>query len=262
MPKIKRLFWDIETSPDVTYSWRVGHKLSLGAENIITERCVICICWKWEGEKAVHSLTWDDVKNDRDMLRGFLRVAAEADELVAHNGDRFDLPWFRTRCLYHGLTPLPIYKTVDTLAWARRLFYFNSNRLDYIGRFLGLGAKLHTGFDLWKKVMDGDTTALSYMVKYCKQDVRLLEQVYQRLSTVAPAKTHAGVLFGGDTWQCPRCASEAVHKNKTRVTAGGTIRHQMACNKCGGSFTINEAAFGRYLKVKKTETGTPVPVEA
>ena len=134
-PKIRRLICDAETSPNIGFFWRAGFRLSINHDNILHERAIICICYKWEGERTVHSLEWKK-GDDKDLLKRFLKVALEADELVAHNGDKFDIKWFNTRCLKHGLEPPPIWKTVDTLVIARRRFYFNSNRLDYLGKYL------------------------------------------------------------------------------------------------------------------------------
>ena len=94
---IKRLFWDIETSPNVVLSWRVGYDLNIAQDNIIKERAIICIGYKWEGDKQAHVIHWDKNQCDKAMLKKFLEVAAEADEMVAHNGDKFDIKWFKTR---------------------------------------------------------------------------------------------------------------------------------------------------------------------
>jgi DNA polymerase elongation subunit (family B) len=48
------------------------------------------------------SLTWDKKQSDKAMIKAFLKVMAQADEIVAHNGDKFDLKWLRTRALLHG----------------------------------------------------------------------------------------------------------------------------------------------------------------
>lgn len=253
--RVRRLFWDIETSPNVMYSWRAGYKIDLGPHLIIQERKVICICYKWEGEDKVHSLTWDKDQDDKAMLKAFVEVASEADEMIAHYGDGFDMPWFRTRCLIHGLTPLPAYKTVDTKAWASKYFYFNSNKLDYLGGLLVGSKKLDTDFDLWKRVMAGIQSALNYMVKYCKKDVILLERVWTKLRFCVAPKTHSGVFSGLGKWSCPHCASEDVIKSKTRVTASGNIQHQMKCESAGCSsfFSINQSTFDAYTK-KKNKT--------
>ena len=68
--KIKRLFFDIEVSPNIGLFWQPGHKISLDYGNIIQERAVICICYKWQGGKT-QSLTWDKKQDDKEMLKKF-----------------------------------------------------------------------------------------------------------------------------------------------------------------------------------------------
>ena len=141
-----RLFFDIETSPNVCYVWRTGYKLNVPASNIVTEKKIICIAYKWEDEKRTHVLQWDDKLNDKRMCAEFIKVAARADELVAHNGDRFDMTWLRARCLFHGLV-FPDAPCLDTCRQSRRLFNLNSHALDYLAKYLGLGGKIKTEFD-------------------------------------------------------------------------------------------------------------------
>ena len=90
MNKKKRLFFDIETSPNVGFFWQSGYKLNIPYTNIIKERAIICICYKWADEDKVYSLQWDKNQDDKTMLEKFMAVANEAHELVGHNGDRFD----------------------------------------------------------------------------------------------------------------------------------------------------------------------------
>jgi predicted PolB exonuclease-like 3'-5' exonuclease len=184
------------------------------------------------------------------MCEAFLEVAKQADELIAHNGDRFDLPWLNARCIYHGLDPSPIMKTVDTLVIARRRFKFNSNRLDYLGKHLIGEGKIETEFGLWKDVMKGCKKAMNKMVKYCKKDVELLERVWKRLQPYHTPKTHVGRLNGLDKWTCPFTGSENVIKSKTRVTAAGTRQHQMYSKDANAYYSISERSFKDYLEAK------------
>lgn len=250
-PRINRLFADIETSPNIVLSWRLGFKINLSPDNLLKERAIVCIGYKWEHAKKAEVIVWDEKQDDKAMLRQFMEVANQADEIVMHNGDRFDLPWIRTRCLLHGIPTYPKYKTIDTLQWARRNFYFNSNRLDYISKFLGVGGKLKTEFGLWKSVsLDNDRTALARMARYCKHDVAILEKVYTQLAAHVSHKTHVGVSAGLDKWTCPHCGGTNVAKNKTRVTAAGTVQHQMRCKDDGRSYTISERSFRDYQEWK------------
>lgn len=249
---VKRIFWDIETSLNVVLAFRAGYDLNIQHDAIVDERKVITIAYKWEGEKKIYVLKWDKNQNDYSMLRDFMAVANEADEMVAHYGDRFDMPWFKTRCLIHGLGPLPYYKTVDTKAWASKHFYFNSNKLDYIGSVLGLGNKIKTDFQLWKDIqLKNCPKALEKMCSYNARDVELLESVYHKFAAWCKPKSHAGVIGGSDKWTCPRDGSKDVVKDKTRVSTAGTITHQMRCKTCGGYFSISDSAYRDYVAAKK-----------
>jgi DNA polymerase elongation subunit (family B) len=231
--KRRRLFFDIEVSPNIGLFWEAGWKKSIGYENIIKERAIICICYKWEEQKEVYHLQWDAKQSDKKMLEAFVKVANEAHELVGHNGDKFDLSWIRTRCLFHGIDMFPNYVTIDTLKISRSKFRFNSNKLDYIGKFLGIGKKIKTDFNLWKDILlNKDKVAMAKMIKYCQMDVVLLEKVYKKLSNHIAAKTHFGVIFGQDRGTCPECGSDDLIISSRRTTALGTKKIQYICKTC------------------------------
>ena len=178
---IKRLFFDIEVSPNLVFSWNVGNKINLTPDNIVKERAIICISYKWEHESKVHTLTWNN-GDDYKMLVDFSKVLSQADEVVGHNSNSFDIKWINGRALKYDLVLPQQYKKVDTLSIARSKFRLNSNKLNYIGQYLGVGEKINTSYDLWTKiVLSNDKQALKDMVKYCEQDVNLLEQVYNKL---------------------------------------------------------------------------------
>ena len=250
---IRRLFLDIEVSPDLGFFWGPGYKLNINYQSILKERAIICAAWKWEGDRKIYSAQWNMGNwDDKEVCRQILEVCNEADEIVGHFGDGFDFPWVRTRCLYHNLGPLVKWKTVDTKALSAKGFYFNSNKLDYLSQFFGGKPKLHTEYQLWIDVCwHKIPRALAYMVKYCKGDIDRLEFVYQKLRVASPIKTHVGVVLGGESWSCPHCGSVDVKKNKTRVSATGTVKHQMVCNSCHLTYTISQSAHSKYLESKK-----------
>lgn len=248
---IKRLFFDIETSPMILYSWRTGYNLNIGTENIIEDWKIICISYKWEGKDKVHSLTWDENQCDKQMLVDFIKIMNEADECIAHNGDRFDIKKIRTRCIYHRIPMMPKYRSLDTLKKAKSGFNFNSNRLDYIAKFLGVGAKLeHEGFKMWIKCLQGDENALKDMVKYCNMDIIVLEDVYFALENYILNNTHVGTHNGKMKFSCPNCASEKVILLKNAFTAKGTIKRVLECGVCAYQYETSNSAWVNYLKLK------------
>lgn len=251
--KIKRLFFDIETSPMTVYTWRVGWKLTIPTDNIIEDWKIICISWKWEGEDKVYNLTWDKERCDKKMLIDFIKVANSADEIIAHNGDRFDIKKLRTRCIFHRIPMFPKYRTLDTLKSAKSGFSFNSNRLDYIARFLGVGQKVeHEGFDMWVKCLKGDKQALKDMVHYCDGDIVVLEDVWMVLQDYSKNKTHVGTHNGKLKASCPSCASEDVGLIKNNFTALGTIKRLLECNSCGYVYETSNTAWKTLLEMNNT----------
>jgi uncharacterized protein YprB with RNaseH-like and TPR domain len=232
--KRRRLYFDIETSPNIGLFWSAGYKQNIDYSNIIKERAIICICYKWEDESQVYSVNWDRNQDDKKLLIEFIKIANQADELVGHNGDNFDLKWIRTRCLFHKIDMFPNYVTIDTLKISRSKFRFNSNRLNYIAQYLGIGQKIKTEFNLWKDiVLNKDAKAMDKMIKYCKKDVVLLEKVHKHLSKHIYSKTHYGVRFGQDRGTCPECGSDELIINKHKITATGLKKIQYQCKTCG-----------------------------
>jgi uncharacterized protein YprB with RNaseH-like and TPR domain len=232
--KRRRLFFDIETSPNIGLFWEAGYKKNIDYTNIIKERAIICICWKWEDDKEINFAHWDSKQDDKKLLQEFINIANQADELVGHNGIKFDLAWIRTRCLFHGIEMFPNYKTIDTLTISRSKFKFNSNRLNYIAGYLGIGQKIKTDYNLWKDiVLHKDKKSLEKMIKYCQMDVKLLEDVYKKLSVHIEPKTHFGVKFGQDKGSCAECGSDDLRVKMKRITATGVKKIQYQCFTCG-----------------------------
>jgi hypothetical protein len=123
-------------------------------------------------------------------------------------------------------------KVVDTLREARKYFYFTSNRLGNLGEILGVGTKEPTGgFKLWKQCMEGDKKAWKAMIDYCKQDVRLLEQVYLKLRPFINNHPNIGSITGNGV--CPKCGSKEITYRGYAITTAGKYR-RFQCKDCGG----------------------------
>lgn len=245
----KRLFYDIETSYYIVKAWSPGFDKTIHPQDIIKFPAVICICWKWEGEDEVHSLTWDENQDDKTLLEKFIKELHKANQIVAHNGDKFDLKWLRMRAIKHGIHMNPRYETIDTLKIAKAQFRFHSNKLDELGKFLEVGEKIETNMALWDKViMDKDPEALEEMVNYCKQDVVLLEKVFDKLKPYSRALFNYGKLYGDDNWACPECGNLKVHVGKAYTTAMGVRRYYLRC-KTNGCLTNYPVSNRTYLKM-------------
>lgn len=252
---LKRLYVDIETAPYQAYVWRTGKQFVSHDSLRFAHRDgnIICVCYKWAHEKKVHAIEWNH-EGDGQLIKKLLPVLLEADEIVAQNGDRFDIPYINTRMIANNIMEAPIWKTVDTLVIARRRFRFPSNRLDALGHFLLGEGKIRTDFKMWVDIKEKDCKkSMDKMVKYCKKDVILLEKVYNQLTGFHAPKTHAGVAKGLEKWTCSYCGSEDTRCNKTRTTAAGTVQHQMQCGSCNRFYTISHRSYVDYKEYKREE---------
>src|SRR5882724_11852296 len=108
---VRTLIYDIETSLQTAAIFDLKYNDYISPENLLSERYVISVCWQWLGESKIHSVSvLDDPSrfsrdpgDDTYVLREFAKVLAQADVIVAHNGDAFDYRYLKTRMLIKGL---------------------------------------------------------------------------------------------------------------------------------------------------------------
>ena len=246
------LIYDIETSPNIGWFWRAGFKQNVGVNQILKERAVICVSYKWLGEDQVYNLAWDKNQDDKFLIEQFVEVLNEADLIVAHNGDRFDIKWLRTRALYHRIPMLPKYNQFDTLKIAKSKLYLNSNRLDYIAKFLGFEGKIHTTPELWSRViLSNDRKALQEMLDYCDEDVRQLEKVYNEFKYLDNPRLHLGVLNGDVKQTSPITGGTNIKHIKVVTTNRGTIKHVVQDVDTNRYFEMSDTNYNKYLLINK-----------
>lgn len=236
MTKPRTLLFDIETSPLQMYAWTTWKANSLWlTENVK----LLSISWKWLGEKKTHFLglpdfeLYDEDPTDDYALAYHMReLLDEADVVIAHNGDRFDTRRTNARLIFHELLPPSPYVTIDTLKIARRHFAFDSNRLNDLADYLGIGRKVqHTGVSLWKACMEGDPEAWKLMKKYNLHDTDLLEGVYLKLRPWIEGHPNNG-LFNYEQMVCANCGSEDVQQRGYKYTKTRRYK-QYVCKECG-----------------------------
>lgn len=229
--KPKILFYDLETSPNLGYVWQ---KWETNVIEFHTEWEILSVAYKFAGDSSVKCITRQDFKDktDKSLCKALHKLMAESDIIVAHNGDEFDLKKSNARFIFHGLTPPKIPTTIDTKKVAKRYFNFNSNSLNDLGQYLKLGKKVPTGgFQLWLDCMAGKSAAWKRMADYNKQDVVLLEKIYNKFLPWMQNHPSLSILKNGDKSGCPNCGSLSVQKRGLRATHA-SIKQQYVCNDC------------------------------
>ncbi|MBK5722565.1 ribonuclease H-like domain-containing protein [Dysgonomonas sp. Marseille-P4677] len=243
IPKI--LFFDIETAPMRAFVW--GHwKNNIALSQVISNTFVLCWSAKWIGSDKVISdvLTPEEslVENDKRITENLWKLFDEAEIIVGHNIEKFDIPRMNSRFVIHGLPRPSTYRTIDTLRAVRRYCGFASNRLDALAGYFNLEHKLTTDFDLWAKSMSGDKDSLEYMSKYCDRDVLLLEEVYNILRPWISNHPNVGLYFDLNKGVCAVCGSTDLKEEKPYYTTVG--RYQTyRCNCCGALSKVKRSDY-------------------
>lgn len=237
----KVLVFDIETAPLSSYVWGIWNQnIGTNMDMIQSEWFILTWSAKWLFSDEIISakLTSQEAieEDDSRIVKDLWDIVNEADVLIAHNGKKFDIKKINTRFLLNGLPkPLP-YQVIDTLIHARKELSITSNKLDYLGKVLGVGKKVeHEGFSLWKKSVKGDSQALDKMSEYNNGDITLLEEVYLALRPYINPHPNFGFHVENNVESCPTCGSEDLQWNtdigvyRTYVNEYQTCR----CNSCG-----------------------------
>ena len=130
------------------------------------------------------------------------------------------------------MEPPSPYRTIDTKKLAKRHFKFDSNKLDDLAKYLGVGSKLRTEKGLWKDCIEGDERAWKLMKEYNKVDVDLLEKVYRKMRGWDTSNVVNMNFILGTSTHCKKCGG--YHLNKRGLGYDGqTIYQRYQCMNCG-----------------------------
>lgn len=231
---------DIETSPIMGYTWETWDASVL---RILEPSKIISVAWKELHDKDTTCKCIADYKgyksgvvNDEALVKEVWSVLDKADVVIAHHGKPFDIKKLNARFIFHGLTAPSAYKVVDTKASASKYFKFDSNSLNNLGLYFGLGSKINNGgFDLWVRCIAGDKSAWKQMKEYNTQDVVLLEKIYLKLRPFIENHPNLSIVSGTSTSNdpsCPSCLSSNVSKRGFSVTRTGK-KQRFQCSDCG-----------------------------
>lgn len=247
----KVLILDIETAPIRAFVWGIWN-VNVGTHQIQSDW--FCLTWaaKWLFEDKVYSgkLKPKEVaeQNDKRIIQGIWKLINEADIVIAHNGEKFDIPKLNSRFILNGLQPPLPYQQIDTLKHIRRQFGFTSNKLDYVNKLLNLERKKDTNFELWENCMKGNADALSEMEAYNVQDVRILEETYLQIRAWIKPHPNMGLfILDEKEHRCPNCGSAELTEQGKNYNTTANVYTLMRCDNCGaasrkrlGAATIKE----------------------
>lgn len=211
--KLKVLLFDIETAPYLAAIWHPAQRW-VSLDQMLDQDFMLTWSARWLDEKKIISyrLTPEEARNQDDtrIVRALADLVREADVVIAHNIDKFDIPRLNSRVVFHQDEPLGPVETIDTLKLSKKNFSEPHHSLDALAQKWGVGEKIDTDMMLWIDCMAGNKRALKEMEKYNRHDIVLLEGVFNRMR---PHVKRLKRLFEADRdfqFLCTNCGAEGI----------------------------------------------------
>lgn len=235
MPKI--LYLDIETAPKKAYIWQF-FKAMIGAKQVLEHGYIMSFSAIWNDDGDKNILYYENrTENDTKIVKALLRLLDEADMVVGHNVEYFDVATINARALVLGLKPPSPYKIVDTYKAAKKYFKFESNSLEYLTTVLPIKHKKLThakfpGFVLWDQCLQGNPAAWKEMKDYNINDTLAVRDVYKEMRPWIRNHPNLAVWNEDGVPRCNVCGSEHLHK-RGKIPTNTGLYQQYQCQDCG-----------------------------
>jgi len=250
--KPKILYLDIENSRTWISMPVYGLKYNgyIHPKYVTKDWYITAAAWGWldnttkkiKGIKTVSGL--DDMKaykkdyrNDLHVCKELHKVIQEADLIIGHNVDSFDIKKINYRFAKHKLPAIDLPPTVDTLKAARKYMKATSNSLYYLAKEFGLDQKIQLAPGTMHEADEGCAKSLKKLVDYNKGDIKSGAGLYFEI--LPRIKNHPNInkvmgLKQKSITKCGSCGSNDVIKNGYRYTKNGKYQ-RLLCGDCGSS---------------------------
>lgn len=199
---------------------------------------LLCVGWKWLGEREVHVLSLADLPNyatdptdDRDLTKALSAVYSSADLAVAYNGILLDRPLLIAKILEHNLPIPPNIPVQDPYFTAKSNMRISRKSLANVGYHLKIKTK-KTPVEgrIWRKASAGHGPSLQYIVKHCYADIKMLEETYLRLRPLM--RDH--FRLSNNLGECKLCGAARLQSRGTAITKLRGVVKRVWCKACGG----------------------------
>lgn len=226
--------YDIETSPNLVYTWGLWDQ-NVGINQIVETQDILCFAATKIGSNRIEShAAWDGYG---DMVSRLHAIMDEADYLVGYNHINYDNKHVRAAFVRNGLTPPSPSRNIDLMRVVKKNFKFQSNKLAHVCEQLGLSLKTDPGgFNTWRQILAGGeaerAAAQRRMVRYCRNDTKITAELYEKLLPWIDG-LNVPMFSDDDAVVCTRCGHDTVHSRGYAYTTTYRYRRYQ-CVKCEG----------------------------
>lgn len=257
----KLLTFDIETTGVIPYVFRLG-KQEIRFDQLLPGfevPDIMCIGYQWGvGSDPVKILTWDKNQDSSSMIEEFDEILAQADIVVGHNHEGFDIKQINTQRMLHKLPPRPELRNVskfDTWKQMCKHFHFPCNKLDYASStWMQLGGKRSTNIKDWIYIhlqLPGWEEKWANMLAYCQKDVSDTRALFLEIVDYCDITIKANIA-SGTAFSCIHCGSTNLVKRGTSYSATSKFQEYncKSCRQYAGRVPISNTT-GKEGKVMK-----------
>lgn len=237
-PKI--LYLDIETMPKLAYVWRF-FKENINTRQVLDHGYIASFSAIWgdDPDKKVIYIE-NRTEDDTEITYELLKLLDEADIVIGHNVEWFDIGTVYARALILGLEPPSPFKIIDTYKVAKKHFRFEKNSLEYLTEVLPVKHKklMHAkypGWELWLACLKQDEAAWKEMRAYNINDTLAVRDVYKIFRPWITNHPNVGNYLGLDRPVCPKCGSTHIHfRGYTSGNSNVGVFRKFVCLDCRG----------------------------
>ena len=250
--KPKILYLDIENSRMViefeTYS--LYNNDVIHPRYIKHDWYITCVAWGWlDSQKQkigkIETVAVNDFKtykknfrDDRAVVKKVHSILSQADLIVGHNSDNFDIKKLNYKFIKYGLPALDMPPTVDTLKAAKKYAMSSSNKLYYLAKEFGVSMKIDLPPSVMHAADNGCEKSLKQLLAYNKGDIKAGAGLYFKMLPYIKNHPNIDKIMGRTVDitrpNCQNCGSTKVQRNGYR--SNKTARYcRYRCNKCGSS---------------------------
>ena len=150
-----------------------------------------CIKGRDNKEVAGACITREELMSDNQDSRIVELLVEEMnkyDVIYTYYGTRFDVPFIRTRALYHN-TFFPMHKEKyhkDLYYSVKSKLKLHRSSLQAATEFFGIAGKTRVKPEHWQKARWGNPESLKYIYDHNVADVKILESLHKKIEEYTP----------------------------------------------------------------------------
>jgi DNA polymerase elongation subunit (family B) len=247
-PKI--LVFDIECTGMILESYGLYNQ-NHNHKDIIEDWSMLSYAAWFVNEDKIHYLDNRyslDYRDDRQIIEGLYHLISQADWIIGHNSDKFDIKKFNTKAEKYELPARHDAIQYDTIKMLKARYALPSFSLDYAAQYFELKERKSShgkfpGKSLFNECKNGNQDAWLELEQYNKQDVKVTWELFQRLAK-HDKRINLTAFYQKQTCIC---GNQSFFKNGLKYARNGVFQ-SWRCHQCSKTFVGKENLIDKDIR--------------